>query len=339
MALRLKRFLRRFHHYKKWHLPISFAVLVATIYGTDRFLTDTAEILLWAWNFLYFGIWGVFYIARQVYNPIPKEARRRHVLDAFLQLPDYLGQLGATDADVQYRISRAMGRELPNGRLAPNANVLDPFVSLSDEALGDAHPDLGTDARRDLYERWWSRNSDCFLTLERRDGALAWRPVAVSIILPLTESGRDALEEGIASVLKLRRDDITERGAPTNSLLIDTFIIHRSERRLSGRYPYALLLKHLSLFWDPTAQPDMSIILEPDVRSVRKLARICRFHGPVPTADGGELWSFNFSHDRADSRLMGMYGRIAENMMECRTWPLEVGLEPTSSAALEVQIP
>jgi hypothetical protein len=60
-------------------------------------------------------------------------------------------------------------------------------------------------------------------------------------------------------------------------LLIGTRIIRAAYRRKHTGYEYALALQNLSLFWNPPHQEKMTILIKPDVRSIRTLARLSNF--------------------------------------------------------------
>jgi hypothetical protein len=322
-ALRLKRFFLLFGRYREWHLLASFVVFAATLYGLARHVADLVELTLWALVALYAALWCAFFVARLTFNPLPPSARRRHVLDCFLQLPPGIfDPLSSDRAAPRYRFRKVRVEYDARGLDVPNESDLGEFVTLSQASLSAAHMDLDLEHRRDVYDRWWKRNHDSFLLLERQVAPHPWQVAALSIVLPLTEPGFDDLEDGVTPVLGLKRGDIAGLAEPSKHLLVDTWIKEDSERWKANVYPCTLVLKHLSLFWDPAHQKEMTIVLEPDVRSVRKLATICRFHGPTRTADGGSLFSFHFPYDYADDKLQDLYWQVDANITALRALPI-----------------
>jgi hypothetical protein len=249
------------------------------------------------------------------FHPAYLSHNLRHLLEVFHDLP--------TEARLrQYRFRRIRNGTAIGTFHEPDTEELAAFVSLSHLNLLEAHPHFSPEERTELYRRWWLLNKDTFLFLEHMglDGKFAI--VAVSIILPLVKRAFEALRDGQVAVLDLREGDISQQPNTTKHLLIDTWIIDRPSRPKIGGPEYALVLKHLSFFWDPETQKDMAILIEPDVRSIHKLAVNSRFHGPWKTKDGGKLYAFHFPHDYmyADVRLKALLEQIKRNIHDVGSW-------------------
>ena len=152
-----------------------------------------------------------------------------------------------------------------------------PYVDLSDHSrFIQMENDLTREQRYELYERWYGLCPDGFMHLEKQIGE-RWRPISVSIMLPLSGFGYRAItaksEPRRLSVIELDRDGIKPRVTRTNPfLLIDTWIVDReggyggtghgkSENR--GGNANLLVLRHLAQFWHPAhGLKHVSILVE-----------------------------------------------------------------------------
>jgi hypothetical protein len=151
-----------------------------------------------------------------------------------------------------------------------------PYTDLSDHSLFiQAENDLTRDQRESLYERWYALCPDAFMHLELNDGK-QWRPIAVSIILPLSKADYRAITAKDAhrlSVVDLDHEGILPRpGDKGRFLLIDTWIVDReggyggaghgkSDNR--GGNANLLVLHHLTRFWGSSARPGtMTFLVE-----------------------------------------------------------------------------
>jgi hypothetical protein len=166
-----------------------------------------------------------------------------------------------------------------------------PHVDLSDHSffIQAENPDLTRDQRYSLYERWYGLCPDGFMHLEKWDGR-QWRPISVSILLPLSGSGYRSItaqsEAHRLSVVDLDADGIRPRVTGKNPfLLIDTWIVDReggfggaghgkSDSR--GGNANLLVLRHLTLFWTPaTRLRHLCILVETANRTWCALLRCC----------------------------------------------------------------
>jgi hypothetical protein len=138
-----------------------------------------------------------------------------------------------------------------------------PYIDLSHQTttIREAN-DLSLRQRAELYKRWYRWCPKGFLHLEKLIGD-RWRPIAVSIVLPLTLDGYHAVtdpnKKNRVKVIDLNRAHISAE-LPKKSprfLLIDTWIVHRDFRgaghgksAAAGGYANALVLRHMTRFWD-----------------------------------------------------------------------------------------
>jgi hypothetical protein len=314
---RIKRFLRLFERYKEIHIPATLLAFFLAFYGWHNF-SLTVEGFVCLLLVIYLCCWSIIWTARYIGSLYPLPPKPKHILHGFLRLPDYDPERSYS----QYRFRRIRVEKDIGGLDMPNEDDMSAFVNLSHLSLSEAHPALSEEERRELYSRWWKCNQDAFLILEKRDLSGVYHIISVSIILPLSSDGHRDLQDGITPVLKLKRGDIVKTHSRSKHLLVDTWIVHPAHRHAFTGYEYALVMKHLSMFWNPELQKEMTILIEPDVRSIHKLARLCRFHGPSKTADGGSLYYFHFPYDYADERLESILQEIQRTISKCRSWPL-----------------
>lgn len=139
-----------------------------------------------------------------------------------------------------------------------------PYVDLSDHSLFIQleNPDLTRGARAALYARWYGLCPEGFMHLEKLvDGQ--WRPISVSIVLPLSIAGYraiTALGPARRSVVDLGQDGILRRPSTKHQfLLIDTWIVDREggyggqghgKSATRGGNANLLVLRHIAQFWN-----------------------------------------------------------------------------------------
>jgi hypothetical protein len=139
-----------------------------------------------------------------------------------------------------------------------------PYVDLSDHSpFIQAENDLTRDQRYRLYERWYGLCPDAFMHLEvlQRD---QWRPISVSIVLPLSAEGFRAIttkdKAHRLSVVDLDHEGIMSRPDRRHPcLLIDTWIVDREggyggaghgKTESRGGNANLLVLRHVTRFWN-----------------------------------------------------------------------------------------
>jgi len=230
-------------------------------------------------------------------------------LKHFLHLPE----IPHANAPCNYRF-REPGHY--NGSNWPESD-LSPFVMLSDQAtetIAAAHPDLYGEKRYALYHQWQQWNKHAFLVLEKQLAEEKWAAIAVSIILPISETGFHALKNG-KSVLALESSDMTPADETAKHLLLDTWIIEPAFRRVNEGYGRLLVLKHLSNLWDPGRNPEMKIMAEPDHEGVRQMAELCYFvRQDTPGTENLYVLDAN-AENIAHHKILRM---LAKNIEYCR---------------------
>lgn len=159
-----------------------------------------------------------------------------------------------------------------------------PYVDLStDSDYIQASNDLTPKQRSELYDRWISICPHGFLHLEKRVDS-CWRPIAVSIVLPLSLAGFAKItnpnEKERTKVIDLGIGDLRDtldRRHPV--LLIDTWIVDRHYRSnghgkqpgVAGGWANALVLRHIAEFWNAKEQT-----------AIDRLRQLITAKGPAP---------------------------------------------------------
>jgi len=195
------------------------------------------------------------------------------------------------------------------------------FVSLS-EAAADIHAMENT-RRLNLYRRWYGINAQSFLLLQRQELGRASQTIGCSIVLPLTPDGQDGLRAGRRAVIDLGLEgqgkDIAGAGETAQCFLVDTWIVRDEFKTKHDHYGYALLLKHLSLFWNPELRTRVVLLVEPDNPEIYKLLYRSGFLGPRKTASGSDLYELIYPEGLLQNQL-AEYQSILGSLVECRKW-------------------
>ncbi len=234
--------------------------------------------------------------------------------------------------DYRYRKVRNVKKDSEDSQ----PDDLAPFVEFSDndDAISAAHPDLKGPARHALYKKWFGLNPDSFLILDHKDTEGKWRPVAVSIVLPLSKAGFEHLRDGTSDAVGLKPEEVIRADQPDMAnaphLLLDTWIIDPEFRHgQSHGYGQALITRHLASFWEPERQPVVNISVEPDAGSVRKLLEQAHFREPE---GGSNLYDLEVDTRNLSTSLI--MNRIARNFETCRNWPVEGETVPVKNRSI-----
>ncbi|WP_174285339.1 hypothetical protein [uncultured Sphingomonas sp.] len=205
---------------------------------------------------------------------------------------------------------------------------LAPFVEISDAEIAIAlrHVELHGGARNRLYERWWRWRPDIFLALFKTDGRLgAWRPIAVSIVLPLTADGAEFSHAGTGGAVDLDFSHITPPGFAPAALVVDTWIVEakgskldargRKRRVPTNRFANALVLLHIGVLLPVGALAE--IIVEADNKQLKMLLQLIGFK-----ARGGGDKNDHRSVRPEDVEGNANLQRILANVDLLRGWPI-----------------
>jgi hypothetical protein len=235
-----------------------------------------------------------------------------------LRPPDYLHQSFSAP---YFRIRRVARDSADETR--PDADDLEVFVAFSDEepAIRGAHLELTPDKRYGLYELWWQRNRDSLLMIQRFLPDAKIETIGVSIVLPLTELAAQEFSSGAVETLQLSHYHLLPSEGRTNQLLIDTWILARKLRGSAKRYAHALLLKHVSLFWDPSTEPEVTLYAEPDQRKMAVAMTALGFLKVRASGPFG-LFRLRFPKDLYPRPLANELRAMAQVVQTCRSWPI-----------------
>jgi hypothetical protein len=183
-----------------------------------------------------------------------------------------------------------------------NIHDLRQFTTLSNAEpdIRRAHPDLSIPKRRQLYETWYVRNRQSFLSLFRVNSRGTHEPIAVSIILPLKPEARHRIAErswNLDDVL----DEIDGTATP-RVVLVDTWIVKRvshalkedeaTKREQHRRWAMVMIGHHLASFVERGRR--VCVIVEPDFGHITAL---CDLFGFTPRR-GGSLWELDLPSGR-----------------------------------------
>jgi hypothetical protein len=214
-----------------------------------------------------------------------------------------------------------------------------PYVDLSDHSLFiRAENDLTRDQRHSLYERWCGLCPDAFMHLEKLvDGH--WRPISVSIMLPLSPAGFRAITitdmAHRLSVVDLDHEGILHRLSSKNPfLLIDTWIVDREggfggaghgKHENRGGNANLLVLRHLALFWT-TSLRHLSLLVETEnphlVPALRQLSFM-----KSGTSNIGEAF-FQTNLAQFDALAPREFTQLKNVLKEVRATPVAEGTAP-----------
>jgi hypothetical protein len=188
---------------------------------------------------------------------------------------------------------------------------LAPFQKFSDKEpdIAGRHKGLEREKRLAFYQAWFERRPEAFLILDRlEDGD--WRAIAVSIVLPLTEDGRNRFCRG--EIATVNPDNISsglipyivQSGAKSVHLLYDTLIVKQKEddrgdvviAKVTGvpvredvqGWQTALVFCHISMLIDAIRAP-VEVLVEPDFWQIDLE---CNIFGFAHAAEN--LWSVSY---------------------------------------------
>jgi len=235
----------------------------------------------------------------------------------------YLPVNPGRDSNPGFRYVQPRRKVEANGTTTTDREDLKRFVEFSAVSpdIAGSHPDLDVEKRFKLYERWFGLNPDSFLSLERREPKGRWIPIAVSIILPLTQTGAALFMTGQRTVLQLSTGDISPPNFPFDALLIDTLIVTDRYRGSTRGYGFpGLLLRHLAVFWEGS---ETQILVEPDSRKVESLVRKKLLLKQIENREAEEkLFQLHYPAGVAPGPHRTLVDKLIANINTSRKWPL-----------------
>lgn len=302
--------------------------------AASTFACDAVAVLKWISTLMLVAYTAVQYFTKQVHQNLNSPVR---ALYDCLKLPPAPSAAKKTGGGFRFR------------RASSEADIrLIAQLCAREPIFAAANPSLKVEQRTRLYMNWFEASSHSFYMLEHQS-AQDTKVVAVSIILPLTAEGATKLWSGEAGVLDLGKAEISHEQSDTVRILLDTLFIAKEFRGIAThkKYPWALVLKHLSAFIDSKSRQVQTFVL-PDVPSTRKMMRQVGFEGPHSTKKERGLYRINvvkrlslvpesavdaiaFMPAKPMAKLVALLleaeivARILQNIEICRHWEMQNG--------------
>lgn len=232
---------------------------------------------------------------------------------------------------------------------------LAPFVAISDDEpdIMLSNPELKDEDRLNLYNSWCQWTADqsdipwdnptnatkSFLILEQMHADLLWRPISISIVLPLSPEGGTLLSgtsiEAIRNPASKRTAVTLEAadlcGVSSPCLLLDTWAVACESVPKSGRrrrlnhynWGVALLLRHIGEFWDPDTTEPICLMAEPNQRVARLLSNL-GFERRQRNSASGDLYYIDYPLNpyRYAPEISSAVDRLVQNIKRLRQLPI-----------------
>jgi hypothetical protein len=214
---------------------------------------------------------------------------------------------------------------------------LEPFVEFSDAEVNIAsrHHELSGKSRRDLYRRWFGIRKQSFLILDSFDPASSkWSPIAVSIVLPLTDAGYQKICDKLVRIIDLADGDVARDGTASTRFLVDTWIVKQKGkakfvdkpiREPTEKYSMALLYAHLGVFW--TGRSRAILLVEADHPKIMHICDALGFDKSRRTRDGAVLQCLSYPDDAQAAEVRRALETAVKNLIAMRQWPI-LGYRP-----------
>jgi hypothetical protein len=248
--------------------------------------------------------------------------------------------------------SRIHARDFYNPPVAPDGGYrlvtpteasqaqLYPYTDLSDHSLFiQAENDLTRDQRASLYERWYTLCPAGFMHLEVREGD-HWRPIAVSIMLPLSGAGFKAItarDKRRLSVVDLDESGIRrtlDRAHPF--LLIDTWIVDREggfggaghgKSGSRGGNANLLVLRHLTQFWNSARRSaHLTLLVETANPRLIPALQMLSFRKSGTSNIGEDFYMTSI--DQVDAVARAEFAKIKAALKQIESAPVHAGTAP-----------
>jgi hypothetical protein len=316
------KFLRWFRRHEHIHLPAGLVLFSLSLgFAWGRGVQAVFERLFWALALLYFMCWVLLLLARAA-EKYPVRLKRG--LKQFLDTPQDLAVEGYA-----FRIRPVKTVLDAENRMRPDLVDIGAFVRLSEQSatIVSAHLDLDAAQRLRLYERWCTWSPRSFMLLEHKiqstvNGAnkleVAWDAAAVTIMLPLSKSGKRRLLDGDTEVIDLIETDIQKSEGRTSCLLIDSWVVSKQYQRIPSHNGHVLLLRHLAAFWNRRGRGRMTLFVEPDNRSLHRFLCRAAFNGPLPIGRKSRLYFINLPTDLVTREMREVYDELIERLRTYR---------------------
>jgi hypothetical protein len=318
---------RSFHRWHKVHLGLGLAVLIAGVLfeflgwhgkGTSEeveHLIGKSSIGLFA---LYLCVWIIAAVLARLWPP--------PVLPILKRLPE---PLEMPNDGRHWKFGTLFGAKF-RYRFA-SLDDLSYFVafSMAHPSVLIANPDLDEKERLELYERWYSSTPTSFMVLETEPAnQSSWSPIAVSIVLPLSEAGAHELWTGNTRTIEFEERHLAKPNARPTVLLVDTLAAgstYKARKACFADLVLALPQVHAAQFWKPEGRKKMEYWIEPDHRALPRSLQRLGFEGPHEIARGHKLFRLSVPPLKRNlsERQSETLARLIENLKKCGGWQIQ----------------
>jgi hypothetical protein len=195
-------------------------------------------------------------------------------------------------------------------------------MSAGDPAVESANPGLD---RHTLYKKWYARAPETFMFLDvQKPSEPSWSVGAISIVLPLSQTGFDSLWSGKTEVKDLAANDLVGGGSRPRAILIDTLIAEPAYRRRNAAMVFSLSVIHASRFWAPSGKKKIEYLIEPDHRRFPHLLPEMGFEDPHEIQRGHKLYRLTYPMIKRQvaQRIAETSTRLFENVRTAAKWPI-----------------
>jgi hypothetical protein len=195
-------------------------------------------------------------------------------------------------------------------------------MSAGDPAVEAANPGLD---RHTLYKKWYAVNRETFMFLDvQKPSEPSWNVGAISIVLPLSQTGFESLWSGRAEVRYLAADDLVEGASRPRAILIDTLIAEPAYKMRNAAMVFSLSVIHASRFWVPSGRKRIEYLIEPDHARLPRLLPEMGFEGPHEIQRGHKLYRLTYpvSKRQVAQRTAETSTRLFENVRTASKWPI-----------------
>lgn len=322
-------FVRAFHFWHKHHLQVSFGLLIAAAVGfaITYFGLASATLSEFSHNAeRWLGITtGILFGLHSVLIPLGRIAARFWPPSVV----PFISSMPVPDAKpinghwiFQDKVSLRRFRF----RYATE-NDLNDFNSLamSDPAIVFTYSYLDARDWSELYRHWQGFQKENLMVLEEENLGSRWSVVAVSIVVPLSQSAASLLWTGAIGTVDINETHMCKIGKRPAVLLVD-FVA--AKRRVLGKLPemvFALPKIHLSRHWDFLPRRKMEIWIEPVHRSLPKMLSQIGFNGPHKTGKNHTLYTLALpiDHNHLSDKQKNTVDRLIETLHEASAWHIE----------------
>jgi hypothetical protein len=321
---------RSFHRWHRLHLSVSLAVVIGAllvaalcaILRAPQFYRHLSERLFEIEE--YIGYFSLAFFAAAISAGILMTWLARVWPTPYVPLVTNLPEPLEEPASSHWIFGDYLGSKF-RFRLASKADLkLFAEMSAGDPAVEIANPGLD---RVSLYKSWYATNPKTFMFLDvQKPGETGWNVGAISIVVPLSRDGFDALWSGRSEVKDLGASDLVREGSRPRAILIDTLIAEPAYRKRNAGMVFSLSVVHASRFWAPFGRRKIEYFIEPDHRKFPHLLPKMGFEGPHDIQRGHKLFKLTYpiAKKQIAERTEETSTLLIENVRTASKWTIRV---------------